>query len=65
MKLPPKFSGAEADTALVADARRMVKAFGGPRVVSDALVGWVADWVSRGGRTLNKPTHFDSRDGTF
>ena len=25
----------------------------------------VADWVSRGGDTLNKPTHFQTRDGRF
>jgi hypothetical protein len=36
-----------------------------PRVDADQLIAWVADWVSRGGRSFNKPTHFESRDGKF
>jgi hypothetical protein len=29
------------------------------------LIEWTADWVRRGGATLGKPTHFESRDGSF
>jgi hypothetical protein len=38
---------------------------GRPRVAADTLIEWVADWVSRGGRCLDKPTHFESREGRF
>ena len=29
------------------------------------LMAWVADWVSHGGVTLGKPTHFEQREGSF
>jgi hypothetical protein len=29
------------------------------------MIGWIADWVRRGGETLDKPTHFEVRDGRF
>jgi hypothetical protein len=29
------------------------------------LIAWTADWVARGGSSLDKPTHFESRDGRF
>ena len=31
----------------------------------EALVRWVAHWVGGGGATLDKPTHFEVRDGAF
>ena len=61
----PKFTGSEASTALIADANRMLEKLGPPRVSTDTLIEWVAHWVARDGRTLNKPTHFESRDGAF
>lgn len=61
----PRFLGQEADTALLSDASRALEWFGRPRVTADDLLHWVADWVRRGGATLNKPTHFESRAGRF
>jgi nucleoside-diphosphate-sugar epimerase len=61
----PQFAGTEADTALLSDATAGLAALGPPRVSTDQLVGWVADWVKRGGRLLNRPTHFEARDGKF
>jgi len=29
------------------------------------LIEWTARWIGQGGRTLNKPTHFEARDGKF
>jgi hypothetical protein len=29
------------------------------------MIDWVADWVARGGASLNKPTHFSTRDGKY
>jgi hypothetical protein len=29
------------------------------------MLDWIADWVERGAETLNKPTHFETRDGRF
>jgi len=39
--------------------------FGQPRVSADRLLAWVAAWLRQGGPTLNKPTHFEARDGRF
>jgi hypothetical protein len=39
--------------------------FGYPRVTAKQLITWIADWTMRGGATINKPTHFESRDGKF
>lgn len=65
MKKPAKFVGAESPTALLNNASRAFELFGRPRVSGDQLIQWVADWVLRGGRTLGKPTHFESRAGKF
>jgi hypothetical protein len=62
---PVKFSGNEAGDALLSNAGESHKLFGGPRIGAKQVVRWVADWVKRRGVTLEKPTHFDSRDGKF
>jgi nucleoside-diphosphate-sugar epimerase len=62
---PVRFTGAEAATALLSNATRGVQLLGPLRVATDRLIEWVADWVARGGRSLGKPTHFESRDGRF
>jgi hypothetical protein len=61
----PVFTGTGSSTALLSNARRAFGLFGEPRVSSDRLLGWVAGWVRQGGPTLNKPTHFEARDGKF
>jgi nucleoside-diphosphate-sugar epimerase len=61
----PRFAGMEGDTALLSDATAGLAALGPPRVSADELIEWVAGWVKSGGRLLNKPTHFESRDGKF
>ena len=59
------FSGHEAADALLSNGERGWSLFGRPTVGVSQLIEWTADWVSRGGATLGKPTHFDSRDGSF
>ncbi len=61
----PKITGAEAGTAWVVDTTASQKLFGAPRVPLAAMIDWVADWVSRGGPTLGKDTHFGTRDGKY
>jgi nucleoside-diphosphate-sugar epimerase len=65
MNRPVRCNGTEDVTALLSDARRASGMRGTPRVTTDLLIEWVADWVIRGGRNLDKPTHFESRDGRF
>ncbi|HSQ57777.1 MAG TPA: hypothetical protein VLM40_18790 [Gemmata sp.] len=61
----PRFTGTEAATALISNATAGIAALGPLRVPTDLLMEWVAEWVKRGGRLLDKPTHFEARDGKF
>jgi len=61
----PVFTGAEADTALVSNAEKALQLFGPPKVSASQLLEWVAAWVRAELPTLNKPTHFESREGRF
>jgi hypothetical protein len=65
MNKPVRFTGTEPATALLSNAGRGLELLGPPRVSADQLIEWVAQWVARGGRTLGKPTHFETRDGRF
>jgi len=61
----PSFVGQEAGTALLSNAAKAQQMFGYPRVSLDQMIAWTANWVNRGGPTLDKPTHFETRDGRF
>jgi nucleoside-diphosphate-sugar epimerase len=60
-----QFDGEEADTALISDARLCSHLFGHPWVTVQQLIEWTANWIKVGGSILNKPTHFEVRDGKF
>lgn len=60
-----EFVGEEAPTAWLNDASRSFKLFGYPQVSLGQMIEWTAQWVERGGRILDKPTHFEERDGKF
>ncbi|MEQ8791556.1 MAG: NAD-dependent epimerase/dehydratase family protein [Pirellulaceae bacterium] len=62
---PVSFSGQEGPDALLSDGSYGWKLFARPSVSAETLIAWTADWVRRGGESLGKPTHFESRDGTF
>ncbi len=61
----PKLTGAEAPLGWLSNPARMVAEFGQPRVPLDRMIGWTADWLSRGMASLGKPTHYEVRDGRF
>lgn len=60
-----RFSGEEQPTALLSDSTRCVDLFGPPAVSLQQMLSQVLDWVSRGKKTLKKPTKFQVRDGKF
>ena len=60
-----QFSGTEASDALLSNGSRGWADLGAPQVSLEQLLDWTADWVARGGASLGKPTHFESRDGRF
>jgi nucleoside-diphosphate-sugar epimerase len=59
------FVGAASPTALLSNSQYACGRYGKPRVSLDRLIVWTADWLSRGGITWNKSTHFQVRDGRF
>ena len=59
----PEFSGVESESALFVDCRRMAELVGEPMTPLASVLRWTADWLRAGGRTLDKPTHFEVRDG--
>ncbi|HMM84002.1 NAD(P)-dependent oxidoreductase [Azohydromonas sp.] len=61
----PVITGREAPTAWLVDTRQAQALFGPPGVPLAAMIDWVADWVARGGPSLGKPTHFETRDGRY
>jgi nucleoside-diphosphate-sugar epimerase len=63
--IAPIFVNQESDTALLSNAGRAHQWFGCPRISADQVIAWVAKWVERRGTVLNKPTHFQARDGKF
>ncbi len=61
----PEFTGEEAQTAWIMNTDRAAALFGEPLVPLDRMIDWIADWIARGGRSLDKPTHFEVRDGSY
>ncbi|HEX2597306.1 MAG TPA: NAD-dependent epimerase/dehydratase family protein [Terriglobales bacterium] len=60
-----RFEGHESPDALLSNGEKAYELFGRPRVSAEHMMAWIADWVSRGGATLAKPTHFEERSGRF
>ena len=61
----PQFAGAEEESALLGDASGLVARLGPPAVSPQHIIRWVARWVRAGGRSLGKPTGYESRQGRF
>ena len=62
---PAVFTGKEADDALLSNGQLGHRLYGYPRIGPRQMSEWIADWVRRGGASLDKPTHFEVRDGNF
>jgi nucleoside-diphosphate-sugar epimerase len=61
----PAFEGTEDTRGWLVDASYSDELLGPLQVPVDVMIGWLADWISNGRENLNKPTAFDSRDGSF
>jgi nucleoside-diphosphate-sugar epimerase len=59
------YEGSESDSALLSNAARCHALLGFPAVTVEQMIDWTANWIGRGGVTLDKPTHFEVRDGRF
>ena len=65
LEMQPDFTGRESDTALLGNARRLFERLGEPEVPPERIADWVAHWIRIGGRSLDKPTGYESRSGRF
>lgn len=61
----PIFAGEEGNTAFLNDSSLAMEMFGYPDVCANTLIRWQAEYILAGGRTLDKPTHFEERKGTY
>jgi hypothetical protein len=61
----PRFVNAEAADTLLNNAGQCHRIFGYPGVSLREMIELTAHWVSIGGETHNKPTHFQVRSGKF
>ena len=61
----PHFVSIEAPEALIVNSQQSQQLYGKPKVSTSQMIEWLADWVKRGGESLEKPTHYETRDGKF
>jgi nucleoside-diphosphate-sugar epimerase len=61
----PEFINQEQDTALLNNAAESYKLFGYPKVPLKKMIELIVDWLNKGGKIINKPTHFQERTGQF
>lgn len=61
----PVFNGKEAGDGWLINTAKARQLLGEPSVPLERMIGWTADWISRGERSLGKETHYDTRDGSF
>jgi nucleoside-diphosphate-sugar epimerase len=64
-KVQPLFTGDESHSSLLSNGAKAHQLFGYPSVTVPEMIEWTAAWISAGGSRLNKPTHFEVRDGKF
>src|SRR6185436_12900665 len=63
LERPVQFSGRELGTSLTSNSSKLCSLLGTPMTPLETMLDWTATWVKQGGRSLGKPTHFETRDG--
>lgn len=61
----PVFCGEEGNSAYLNDSSLAVEMFGYPDVCARTLIRWQAEYILSGSKTLDKPTHFEERKGSY
>ena len=65
MDKKPHFISKPSSTALLSDSSKAHALFGNPKIDIHQMIQWTVDWIKSDGEELNKPTHFQTRDGVF
>ena len=61
----PVFGGDESPEAYLSNAAKSFGLFGYPEIPLELMIKWTVAWSKSGGRSLNKPTHFQTRNGSY
>ena len=61
----PIFENEPGNDGYLVDASLAIETFGYPSVPVKTLIRWQAEYILDGGRTLDKPTHFEERKGSY
>ncbi|WP_313132223.1 NAD-dependent epimerase/dehydratase family protein [Anaerocolumna sp.] len=61
----PKFTGIESDMALLSNASKAHTIFGYPKTTIREMIDTTSEWLLNGGDTIDKPTHFQEREGKY
>jgi nucleoside-diphosphate-sugar epimerase len=61
----PVLEGTEAEAGWVVNTAECARLMGYPSVPLGRMIDWVADWIAKGGYSLDKATHYEVRDGVF
>ena len=65
MQKPVEVISQNNDTSYLNNASKSFRYFGKPAVSSKELIHMQAEWIMKGGKGLNKPTHFEIDNGKF
>lgn len=61
----PIYANEEGDSGYIFGGALMCETFGKPAVDAETLIRWQAEYILDGARTLDKPTHFEERKGSY
>lgn len=61
----PVFDGVDEGDAYLSNSSRAMELFGYPEVSAETLIRWQAEYILDGGKTIDKPTHFEERKGSY
>ncbi len=59
------FNGEAGKWNYLSDSSKMCQLFGKPSISLAELIHMQADWISHGGRSIGKPTHYEVNNGRF
>ena len=65
LKVTPAFINDEQPTSFLSNAAESFGLFGYPKVTLKQMMEVVLEWLNEGGKTLNKPTHYQERKGKY
>lgn len=61
----PTIQGTENPDALLSNGGLGYSLYGKPQTNAQQMMEMISDWVMRGGESIGKPTHFETRDGKY